>query len=74
MPHPDPSNSPLPQRAKAPGTMAGPPVPPSPPTRKLCSCRAELFEKYRGYGSTAWACPEHGFDRQIITVPLNEED
>ena len=37
------------------------------PTTKRCSrCDAKLYVADRGFGSTAWACPKHGFDRQIV--------
>lgn len=48
----------------------GPPTKSSAPSVYRCSeCRRELYKADRGYGSTALACPVHGFDRQIITEP-----
>lgn len=52
------------------GTSTAPAPATEPRLIHRCSeCFAELYDAERGYGSTALACPEHGFDRQIVTVP-----
>lgn len=57
------------------GTLIGPSFPSYDPNVHRCSeCFAELYEADRGYGSTALACQNHGFDRQIVTVPKWVED
>ena len=43
-------------------------------THRCSECYALLVEKDRGYGSTALACPTHGFDRQILTLPKWVDD
>lgn len=58
------------------GTNLGP-IPPRPIPRSIyrCSnCYEELYPADNGYGSTRLACPNHGWSRQILTIPLDVEE
>lgn len=57
------------------GVQQGPPTPrTAPKTVERCDrCFAKLYLAERGNGSTSMACPNHGFQRMILTIPLDIE-
>lgn len=53
-----------------------PPLPRQAPkvVNRCDRCFAELYETERAPGSTSLACPNHGYDRIILTIPVDLEE